>query len=151
MHFEEAKLLSEQILIEVKGTHPTLILQEVIEFLLYKKDYTEVRLKINRSETYKEYTKKRFKEFLATKNSIDKKSIFFSFDNSKYELSQEEKVYVTYKNKRINEIYFNKKADNVFEIFGEENSRLAEKLIETLELDLKDFIFKNDGRGKIIF
>ena len=35
------------------------------------------------------------------------------------------------------------------DIFGEENSRLAEALIESKNLDLRDFLFKGDGRGTL--
>lgn len=145
----DLNIIAENILNEIKNTHRTTTKNEILKYLENKND-TEIHLKIKRTKTFKNYLKEKNKLFYKNCEKINKNSLFFRFENSKYEITEENKAFLINRNKRTYEIYYDVKADNVYDIFGEENSRLAECFLESKNLDLRDFIFKNDGRGSLI-
>lgn len=144
----ELNKIAENILNEIQTTHQTTTIKEILNYLENKND-VEIHLKISRTKSFKEYLKERYKILYSKCEKCDKNSLFFKFETNKYEVTKNNKAFLIKRNKRLCEIYFDSNADNTLDIFGEENSRLAEAFIEAKNLDLRDFIFKNDGRGTL--
>ena len=144
----DLNILAENILNEIKNTHNTITIKEILNYLQNGND-TETHLKIKWSNNFKNYLKENNKIFYGNCEKCNKKSFFFKFEEKKFEITEDNKAFLIKRNKRLNQIYFNPEADNTLDIFGEENSRLAEALIESKNLDLRDFLFKGDGRGTL--
>lgn len=143
---DEIDIVSQNIFDELNN--PSIIdIKDIKKYLINKESGTEVFLKIKYTKSYKEYKKKKFKNFLDNCPKINKNSFFFTFEEYKFEITEDYKAFIVKRNKRVCEFYFNKDADNLLDFFGYENDRLAEAFILAKKLDLRDFLYKNDGRG----
>lgn len=147
---EDIKLVSEKIYEEVKTTYLTICLKDIETYLITKKDNDEIFLKIKRSPSFKLYLKEKKKEKFQTLEKIDKSSHIFKFEKSKYEVTKEGKCFLLDRTRRYQEVYFNKDSDCVGTIFGDYNHRLSEEFLKSSNLNQKEFLFINDGRGKNI-
>lgn len=143
---QDIEIVSKNILNEIGNTY-LINIKDIKNYLENKIGGTEIYLKIKHSKSFKDYSKEKFKLFLQKCEKVDKKSFIFKFEDFKYEITNDYKAFIIRNNKRIYEIFFDKNADNLLDLFGEENSRLAETYILAKNLDLRDFLFKNDGRG----
>lgn len=141
--------ISEDIYKEIEATYRGINKKDIVNFLKNDIDNSEIRLKIKRTIAFKEYEKKVYKvRFQQLEKPCKKTSFFFKYDKSKFEISNEFRVYRMYKTRRLSEVFFDPDADCCSNIFNCMHGRMGEEFLKMSNLNEKDFIFTNDGKGK---